>query len=57
MVVQLAVIRTIRPSNTPNPAVTLPFGQWRAQPANDDEKFLSPVNDNDAPAVEATPPG
>lgn len=57
MVVQLAVIRTIRPSNTPNPKVILPEGQWRARPANDDEKLLAPVNDNDADAAEATPPG
>ena len=55
MVVQLAVIRSIRPSEMPNPAVRLPFGQWRARPANDDQK--EPVNDNQTPAAEYTTPG
>ncbi|MFN3675445.1 MAG: ogr/Delta-like zinc finger family protein [Sphingomonas pseudosanguinis] len=55
MVVQLAVIRSIRPSDVPNPAVRLPFGQWRARPANDDEKV--PVNDNRPEAAESAPPG
>lgn len=55
MVVQLAVIRSIRPSETPNPAVRLPFGQWRARPANDDQKV--PVNDNQTPGAESTTPG
>lgn len=48
-VVQMSVIRTLRPSAQPNPAVHLPFGTWRAQPAkpaNDDAPPL-PANDDD----------
>ncbi|WP_253250853.1 ogr/Delta-like zinc finger family protein [Sphingomonas melonis] len=46
---QLSVVRTLRPSAQPNPAVHLPFGTWRAQPAkpaNDDAPPL-PANDDE----------
>lgn len=48
-VAQLSIIRTIRPPAQPNPAVRLPFGEWRsrpAKPANDDAPPL-PANDDD----------
>ncbi|WP_018250801.1 ogr/Delta-like zinc finger family protein [Sphingomonas melonis] len=52
-VAQLSIIRTIRPAAKPNPAVRLPFGEWRgapAKPANDDSPPLeapcSPANDD-----------
>lgn len=47
-VAQLSVIRTLRPSEQPNPAVRIPFGTWRsepAKPANDDSPPL-PANDD-----------
>lgn len=40
---QLSVIRIVRQSATPNPAVRIPFGRWPAQPANDDHP--TPAND------------
>lgn len=52
-VAQLAIFRTVRPSLIPNPAVILPFGQWRSKPANDDEQ--TPGNDNQVPAAETAP--
>lgn len=48
-VAQLSVIRTLRPSSTPDPKVSIPFGEWRsrpATPANDDNPPL-PANDDD----------
>lgn len=42
-VAQLSVIRTIRPPIAANPAVRLPFGNWRRPPANDDHP--EPAND------------
>ncbi len=45
---QLSVIRTIRPSDCPNPAVRLPFGNRnlgpKPRPANDDAPV--PANDD-----------
>jgi len=52
-VAQLAIYRTVRPSMIPNPAVVLPFGEWRSRPANDDQRI--PVNDNQVPAAETAP--
>jgi hypothetical protein len=47
-VAQLSVIRTIRPSDCPNPDVRLPFGNPnlgpKRKPANDDA--LQPANDD-----------
>jgi hypothetical protein len=48
-VAQLSVIRTIRPSDCPNPAIRLPFGNpnlgpKKPRPANDDA--LQPANDD-----------
>jgi hypothetical protein len=47
-VAQLSVIRTIRPAAKPNPAVRVPFGEWRSKPtpANDDSPPM-PANDDD----------
>lgn len=49
MVAEIAIVRTIRPSLRPNPAVTLPVGNQnlrtqRTRPANDDH--LPPANDD-----------
>lgn len=40
---QLSVVRTIRQSARPNPAIRLPFGTPRTPPANDD--VPEPAND------------
>lgn len=62
-VTQLSIVRTIRPAAQANPAVRLPFGEWRgapAKPANDDgpplEAPRSPANDDGdiAAAIGAT---
>ncbi len=51
-VAQLSVIRTIRPSATPNRDVRLPFGAWSKRPANDDHP--EPANDeNEVPGAAA----
>lgn len=52
-VAQLAIYRTVRPSLLPNPAVVLPFGQWRSKPADNDQR--QPDNDNEIPAAELAP--
>lgn len=52
-VAQLSLIRTIRPAAKPKPGVTLPFGTWRARPANDDARM--PANDDEVPAAEIAP--
>jgi hypothetical protein len=51
-VAQLAIYRTVRPSDTPNPAVPAWLGEVRAKPANDDTR--TPAND-DAPDAAALP--
>lgn len=43
-VVSMAIIRTVRPSMTPNPAVRLPFSQYVRRPANDINP--EPANDD-----------
>lgn len=53
-VAQLGIFRTVRPSMIPNPAIRLPHGQWRSNPANDDNRV--PANDDNQPdAAEITP--
>lgn len=55
----LSIIRTIRPSARPNPAVQLPFANPnlcapRSRPANDDAP--TPANDDDQPRAPAAGP-
>lgn len=48
-VAQLSVIRTVRPSAKPNPAIHLPVGEWKLPAAN--ENVPAPANDQHPPAA------
>lgn len=50
---QLGIYRTIRPSMAPRAGIVLPLGQWRAKPANDDQRM--PANDDQPDAAEVSP--
>jgi hypothetical protein len=50
---QLAIVRTVRSSLKPNPAVTLHVGPWGDRAANDDTRI--PANDDRPAAAEIAP--
>jgi len=55
IVPRLCIFRIMRPSMIPEPAIRLPYGQWRSKPANDDNHL--PANDDHrVPANDDHPP-